>query len=451
MLSIGRMPPPLRPNDIERMNGETLSASRTTGTARDALTAYFGTAHEAQAEALLGAAGTMPLPDASRTVILLPGILGSSLVDRDRLFDQLVWINLPELLMLGALARLALDSTGTVDAHANTRIVAEQPVHLFYELLSLDLRVSAGVQVEPVGFDWRRDIDALAVELRSKIETLAAGDPQRRFSIVAHSMGALVHHRYAQKFPNDALTRIEQVIYMAPPFGGSFVPAQIFAGVHPLVERFGLIDPPLAAHVQSVFSTFPSLYQMLPDPGRIGGGALFDPSNWNSPSISSAHLADVSGFQSALNGAYALLDRTSILLGNARSTPSSVVLPGFQFSSSPAGDGTVLAESAWLEGAQGHYACPGEHTLLPLEGDVRSGIISLLLSRGAKADPLPQITTAPQHAATSFTSTVPSTSGDAAARRTELGALLRTAPTGEAVRWILGIDEAPDVSAPRSR
>src|SRR5262249_18672475 len=158
-------------------------------------------------------------------------------------------------------------------------------------------------------FDWRKGIDVAARGLMATMEALSAGNSAQRFTVVAHSMGALVTKRCAQLWP-EAEQRIEQAIFVAPPLRGSFVPAQVFSGHHDLVRRFGLVSPGLASKITDVFRTFPALYQMLPDPKLFQCKPLYTPAQWPAGMISAAHLKGALDFGVALRKPAALMERT---------------------------------------------------------------------------------------------------------------------------------------------
>lgn len=191
--------------------------------------------------------------EARRTVLLLPGLFGSSLVDESGLFDELVWINPFELMLGKGIAKLSMNSSAP-------RLVAKRPLRFIYDPLIAELTLGARARVIPFGFDWRQGLDALALLLDRKIEELSGTAPDKKFTIVAHSMGAAVTWRYAQLFPQRAVSRIEQFIALAPAIHGSFDAASALFGDHIILQRMDYLAPQLVDQLGAALRTFPAFY-----------------------------------------------------------------------------------------------------------------------------------------------------------------------------------------------
>jgi len=159
-------------------------------------------------------------------VIVIPGILGSRLVNR--LTGKTVWPDLK-----GARADLALPISAPVLAENKDEVVATEvleearvnpliPTVSIYGPLLKTLERNGGyrrgdfVAPPPTGaedtlyvfpYDWRRDIVESARALDRMIEDLKRrlGRPDLRFDIVAHSMGGLVARYYAMYGERDVL------------------------------------------------------------------------------------------------------------------------------------------------------------------------------------------------------------------------------------------------------
>src|SRR5262249_34171560 len=100
----------------------------------------------------------------------------------------------------------------------------------------------------------------------------------REISIVAHSMGGLLA-RFALR--GAAGARVRKLVTLGTPHGGSVAPVQAMRGSYPLVRRLAQLDTRHDAEklAREVFSSFHSLYQMLP---REGATDLFNQRNWPS-------------------------------------------------------------------------------------------------------------------------------------------------------------------------
>src|SRR5690606_6039952 len=139
--------------------------------------------------------------------------------------------------------------------------------------LKLALNI-AGYTVHCLTYDWRRDLADAVDALAAALEGCAA----RHISVVGHSMGGLVASAVLRTRPGE---RVERVITLGTPHRGSFAPVQAVRGVYPLVRRLAQIDPLHTPELlaREVFSSFHSLYQMLP---RDAKPDLIDPSQWPS-------------------------------------------------------------------------------------------------------------------------------------------------------------------------
>jgi hypothetical protein len=177
---------------------------------------------------------------------------------------------------------------------------------------------------------------------------------------------------------------VRRLITLGTPHGGSFAPVQALRGTYPVVRRLAALDrlhdaETLAAEV---FSSFPSIYQMLPH--TIGPDAvdLFDPANWPAagPSLHPELLRDARAFAGTLASAD---QRYIAIVGTHQRTVTG--LHGepeeFGYEISSQGDGTVPVASARLSGVDTYYVrC--EHSGLPRSERVGGALIELLRSGG---------------------------------------------------------------------
>ncbi|HEV2704643.1 MAG TPA: hypothetical protein VGV59_01885 [Pyrinomonadaceae bacterium] len=260
-----------------------------------------------------------------RPVIVIPGILGSRLVNRNT--GEVVWpsairssvdgLSLPVSPELSA-NRDDLVPSRIVDTARLIRLIPAD-VYVYYELLGA-LKDYGGYRegdwnapgvdgdrdtfyVFP--YDWRRDNVETARELVERIEALKVklGRPDLRFNIVAHSMGGLVA-RYAAMYggrelhgtgetprPNWAgASHINKIFMFGTPNAGSM---EAFAT---LLEGYSITEG-LRRRVRLLNKlsredalTIPSIYQLLPHAGTaqfldehlqpIEGVDLYDPATW---------------------------------------------------------------------------------------------------------------------------------------------------------------------------
>ncbi len=329
-----------------------------TGEHRRELIAYFGEAeHEhLRALAIAAAAATQ---DPQRVVWYVPGIMGTQIaLPRARPTpDNLLWLD-PTDIHHGRLQLLRLPGE---------TLVTSGPVLHTWLPLKLALSV-AGYTVRCLPYDWRRDLSEAAEALAAAIDACDA----REISVVGHSMGGLIARAALRTKAGD---RIRHVITLGAPHRGSFAPVQAVRGVYPLVRRLAQIDPLHTPELlaREVFSSFHSLYQMLP---RDANPDLIDPQQWprmgpqpNATLLARAPLFDAGGAD----------DRIDAIAGHGfLTTVNAVHAQGeFWYRYDYGGDGTVPQQRAVLAGCRAWY-CEVAHNELPRDARVQAAVLALL-------------------------------------------------------------------------
>lgn len=338
------------------------------GTARRELVAVFGVVEYALLASLARQAQAAPRRH-PETVYLLPGIMGSQLgaLRPAGAPADLMWLD-PQDVIGGALTRLRMpDPAGLSPLGA---------IPFSYLALQLRLR-AAGFAVTVHDYDWRRNLDDLAAALIARLNN----DPAPGIFLVAHSMGGLVARRAMESVD---LGRVRRLVTLGTPHGGSYGAVQAIRGSYPVVRRLAALDRLhdgdfLAAEV---FSTFPSLYQMVPRAAAVSGPGLaadlFDAAHWpqSGPRPDPRLLAVGRAFAATLP---ATEPRCIAICGTVQRTVTGVRLAGdeFHYQVSDAGDGTVPLASAQLAGSDNYYVrC--EHSALPRSATVARAVLELL-------------------------------------------------------------------------
>ncbi|MFA6954451.1 MAG: hypothetical protein WC538_01115 [Thermoanaerobaculia bacterium] len=311
-------------------------------------------------------------------VILIPGLLGSSLVDDE---GTMVWGVLGRAAMKPESSRGALaiavpfdgvvtTSEAPVGVHASgvldslrIRLLGVPMEIKAYANVLKSLGVFAGYRDESLGrsgavdygndhytcfqfpYDWRLDVPTNARRLDEFIEEKAAyveaqdlarygrkRDPVK-FDVVAHSYGALVlryYLRYGNRAPDaatevvaaptwDGARRVERAILVAPPNAGSLKSLDsLLRG-----RRFGLFS---YNYSPAILGTFPSLYATLPrtrhtalvdaDENAVD---LFDPEVWIAHSWGLADPKQDAELRKLLPGVASADERRQIALRSLRS------------------------------------------------------------------------------------------------------------------------------------
>jgi pimeloyl-ACP methyl ester carboxylesterase len=326
------------------------------------LGAYFGIIEYRELRALARRAARAAANITGPTVLIVPGIMGSQLglARTAPLPNDILRID-PIDIQFGRLSALRLPGPAPV--------VPLGVVLFSYLRLKLQLR-SRGFAVHLHDYDWRLPVVELGRELARRLRSLAPAP----LAIVAHSMGGLVA-RAALGQPHVA--HVEQVVLLGTPNEGSFAVVQALRGTYAVVRKVARLDAATSAEALTgeVFSSFPSLYDMLP---RNAGLDLFDPRQWPTagPQPRAALLAAARSTQAALAPADA---RFTIVAGTGQETVTAVRRRGDQFvyTLTRHGDGTVPTVSAQLRGARSLYARVA-HSDLTRDAAVAAAVADLL-------------------------------------------------------------------------
>jgi pimeloyl-ACP methyl ester carboxylesterase len=334
-----------------------------TGKDAERLKAYFG---ESRYLELRGLAQQVQGSVRGPRVLIVPGLMGSTIGRRRPLLDNVLWFD-PVDIISGKLPQLALNETPS-------RFTALGALPLAYTALRLRLK-SAGFDADFHYYDWRLSLDVLGEELSARLAKEKASD----ISLVAHSMGGLVA-RAALALDG---AKMKSLIMLGTPNHGSFAPAQAIRAVYPVVKKIAALDPfhSAADLARGVFTTFPGLYQLLPTPKKFSAVNLFDAAAWPSagPQPRQDLLNQVQCIQESLAPAD---ERFFLIAGVNQDTVIGLRMDHneFVYDQSLEGDGTVPVDFAELSGAKTYYV-EESHGSLPNNRFVARAIIELLSTR----------------------------------------------------------------------
>ena len=341
-----------------------LCALLASGNARRELIAVFGAAEYAQLAALASQAQRARLRHAG-TVYILPGIMGTQLgaLRPAGAPADLLWLD-PQDVIGGALTRLRLPAT--------SGLVSLGAIPFSYLALQLRLR-AGGFNVVVHDYDWRQSLEELATAFAARLRANAAPE----ILIVAHSMGGLIARRAMQ---DPALVRVRRLITLGTPHRGSFGAVQAIRGTYPVVRRLAALDRLHDAEflAAQVFSSFPSINQMVPPPGSGLAADLFDVDNWprSGPRPDVRLLAAARSFFDTLSPTE---PRCIAISGTRQRTVTGLQLvdDDFRYQISEAGDGTVPLERSQLVESDNYFVrC--EHSALPRSATVARAVLELL-------------------------------------------------------------------------
>ncbi len=354
---------------------EALEKALLTGESQGLLEDYFGPENYSHLRDLARDASSRSVRGGPR-VLILPGIMGSTLAKKVLLnIEDILWIN-PVEIAAGKLTDLKLNGGGS-PYHASGVIL------FAYLKLKLRLRIS-GFDADFFPYDWRRSLAELGPSLAETIQRQAAPEVH----LVTHSMGGLV----ARAALAAGAEKVNRLIMLGTPNYGSFAPAQVLRGTYDTVLKIATVDLRHSAEelCNTVFNTYPGLYEMLPAPERFATLDLYDAANWpkSGPQPRPNLLTAAKGIGSRLAAADS---RFFLIAGVNQDTVTGLRVDRgeFVYEISPDGDGTVplaFAQLANIPGNQIYYVEEG-HGSLPNNGSVEAAVADLLSTGATSALP----------------------------------------------------------------
>ncbi len=322
-----------------------------------------------------------PEPDLNvPEIVFLHGIMGSHLANRWGA-GRRVWFSVRALIAGNMAEKLQLDEDGLTDAAPDLRLGPDGHVKSAYGKAVRRWR-KAGFVVHEFSFDWRKPVKVSADRLAGFIEQLAAGNPSRRFALVAHSMGGLVASLYAARHRRWS-DRIQRAVFAGSPLGGSYAPLEAILGSYPFFKTLATLsrqdDIP---DLQRLAKGLPGLIDMLPNPALFdGAGELYQCGAWPGSDAPAQRWLDASRALKAEILESPLLTRTSGIVSRQYGTVASSIHNG-RLEAGPrngVGDGTVpLRAAAVAELAELYEASGYRHSDLYKDDAVIQAVADLL-------------------------------------------------------------------------
>lgn len=353
------------------------------------------------------AAGSPPT-----SIVVLPGLMGSLLHSTRGVIDFL-WIN-PAALLKGQANRLQLTPDGQGDADPDTWVTPTNVELVVYTQLMLAAKRAGRVLAFP--YDWRKDVRLAAADLRQSIDHWRGAAPERKLTLVGHSLGGLVGLTYLALYPDHAWQSIERLVMVGTPLRGAVDAVLTLAYGNGLMELMGKLNA--RNDVLRLVRSFPSVYQVLPAPRELFPPQfnypvsfdLYDARAWPVPGIPQHHLDTGYALHRLLAGVQPPVPVYQIAGCNlptniALNLQDGRLIPAVGSRGQDSGDGTVALWSAQLLAGPNYYASKVKHLKLPAEDSVMTAILALargdnpdlpttvpvVRSRSAAAPPTPPI------------------------------------------------------------
>ncbi|HEU5407167.1 MAG TPA: CHAT domain-containing protein, partial [Nitrospira sp.] len=297
------------------------------------------------------------------TIIFIPGIMGSELTVTEDDDDDVVWISFWRLIK-GGIKKLQLAVDGTREADSKLRV---QPSGLDKDSYAeAILWLKAYWNVEPFAYDWRKDLDQAAEDLKDLVQAKFKDQPVH---LVAHSMGGLVSRNFIRLYPKvwKAMSEPKKVqggrlIMLGTPNYGSYAIAQAMVAKDKLVKWLAAAD---LRHdleeVLDVLNGFVGSYQLLPSPAKLADSerGLYNAATWGRYPIVGAHLNRARKFHMDLDvPATTDPERMTYIAGCNQETLNGVTIdaPGmFEFDMTLKGDGRVTHALGLLPNVPTYY------------------------------------------------------------------------------------------------
>jgi hypothetical protein len=341
----------------------------------------------------------------SDDVIIVPGFLGSELVDLTG-GNGLIWIDPKLVFSTGQLLALRLKAfvqgQPDADATAGVSIAANGAIPLIYGGLKYDLAVRR-YDPQIFGFDWRKNIDQSAESLAGLIRERAHRS-FRPLHLIAHSQGTVVARRALQLLGADLSRQlVNNLVLLGPATAGTFSAAFALAGNHSLLEvvrRYGIEAPD---GFTGVLQSMSGLYQLLPwrteaVDGQSGDKALEwvaqnreafrKPAFW-ATGVDPERLEKLFGWGDRVDSSF-FNDRTTIILGDHPTVGGVRFVDGALVADcafATQGDGTVPDSLARVAGVTRVYRARGvEHMMLPATLSVIVAVRDVLAGRLPRVD-----------------------------------------------------------------
>jgi pimeloyl-ACP methyl ester carboxylesterase len=209
-----------------------------------------------QEQALTLADEYLSKPSNRRTVIFLPGLMGSEFW----LGSERIWPNVktiftnPEIFIYPS--NIPLEPRNIVDELVIVpNLIKQDQYNRLGDYLVEELEYSRGVDFFEFPYDWRQDVRISAQQLSNFIDSISSEQP---IIIIAHSLGTMVSRYYIEKLDGDK--KVERVILMGGPHQGA-VKGLTSLLVAPEVLPFGI----MGERLREIMMSFPSSYQIIPD------------------------------------------------------------------------------------------------------------------------------------------------------------------------------------------
>lgn len=213
----------------------------------------------------------LPIEDCK--IVVLPGILGSTLKDV-RGGQGTLW-GYPDHPRKGSqFKRLRLAEDGTADMDETVRVFADGLIPSLYGPLIDSLEHSMLGIVEVFPFDWRKPVEEAAFNLGSSLKGFLSGSADRSIVIVAHSLGGLIAAQAIATL-GPLLRQIKGIVAFGVPWLGSYEVALALRGEGTVLQLIAELTGLGHSATLDILQTFWGWTDLLPLESSILSRSFF--------------------------------------------------------------------------------------------------------------------------------------------------------------------------------
>jgi pimeloyl-ACP methyl ester carboxylesterase len=128
-------------------------------------------------------------------------------------------------------------------------------------------------------YDWRISLEQAVAQLQTCLERWAAANPDKRFTLIGHSMGGVVIRAYLARHAAWAEQHVKRAITLGSPYLGAPSTVENLCLGNSICATMDQLNP--KNNLQKVLLTMPGLYQLLPVPPELFPSGHDYPANWD--------------------------------------------------------------------------------------------------------------------------------------------------------------------------
>ncbi len=350
-------------------------------------------------------------PTPSRTpVIIVPGIMGSELVDVNSIVNNVIWPNPTKIALSISDDFLDILRMNVIGLPLNDSIVIKDIVreinqtNYFAGLIS-KLKQDGyieGIDLFVFPYDWRYEINNSTSDLAEKIDQIKTEVDVQKINIIAHSMGGLIVKEYLRNYGGDSVNNFIDV--GTPQVGAPSAFKTLMygedLGIRYLFGLFNLNQE----RIKIITQNMPSVYELLPS--SLYGNYLYDLDDFDDNGVrGSLSYTDTKEFMKNTGRNSALIERagafhqeidnlnpadygvkTYNIVGCGTETLGKIFVMNKETSGGTEyiisyvnGDGTVPLKSAEaIPAYKTYYLKNATHALMPSTSGVKELIVNIL-------------------------------------------------------------------------